>query len=299
MNLPKRHHYVPEMLQKNFVDDEAKLWAFDSRNRTKGVWRGTHENLFLEGHLYSHVNADGTKDATLETWFSELEGVAATVVQKIIATARRGHYPNLTKTERQIWDFFFYQQWRRVPDLFASLMTAEQHRDEVERLLNELEGQGRRLSNQERSDLLNPASLKRMRRNLRVATLKTGSDNVLHVIGARGLAIGRTDSSKKFFVLGSRPVVKLNPPGITDLSDVRVEAWLPIASDIIVGVGLYDRDEILVPFNTKQTRNQNEASSKQSSQIVGRSKALVESLAPYVGTKVRFTPVVTVGMVDA
>ena len=286
MNLPKRHHYVPEMLQKNFIDDEAKLWTFDSRNRTKGVWRSTHENLFLEGHLYSHINADDTKDATLEAWFSELEGEAAPIVQKIIATARRGHYPNLTKTERQIWDFFFYQQWRRVPDLFASLMTAEQHRDEVERLLNELEGQGRRLSNQERSDLLDPASLKRMHRNIRVATLKTGSDNVLIVIGARGLAIGRIDSSRKSFVLGSRPMVKLNPP---------VEAWLPIASDIIVGVGLYDRAEILVPFNTKQTRNQNEASSKQSSQIVGRSKALVQSLASYVGINVRFTSVVMLG----
>ncbi|MFB9953010.1 DUF4238 domain-containing protein [Rhizobium puerariae] len=299
MNLPKRHHYVPEMLQKNFIDDEAKLWTFDSRNGAKGVWCSTHENLFLEGHLYSHINADGTKDASLETWFSELEGEAAPIVQKIIATARRGRCPGLTKTERQIWDFFFYQQWRRVPDLFASLMTAEQHRDEVERLLDELERQGRRFSNKERSDLLDPASLKRMRRNIRVASLKTGSDNVLNVIGARGLVIGRIDSSRKSFVLGSRPVVKLNPPGITDLSDARVEAWLPIASDIIVGVGLYDRAELLIPFNTKQTRNQNEASSKQSSQIVGRSKALVESLAPYVGTKVRFTPVVTFGTVDA
>ncbi|WP_457811447.1 DUF4238 domain-containing protein [Sinorhizobium meliloti] len=297
MNLPKRHHYVPEMLQKNFIDDEAKLWTFDSRNSAKGVWWSSHENLFLEGHHYSHINTDGTKDPTLEIWFSELEGEAAPVVQKIIAAARRGRCPNLTKNERQTWDFFFYQQWRRVPDLFASLMTAEQHRDEVERLIDELERSGRRLSNQERSNLLDPTTLKRMRSNVRVASLKTGNENVLAVIGARGLVVGRIDNLRKSFVLGSRPVVKLTLPGLTDLSDTRVEAWLPIASDVIVGVGLYDRAEILVPFNTKQTRNQNEATSKQSSQIIGRSKALVESLAPYVGTKVQFKPVVTLGTV--
>jgi len=299
MNLPKRHHYIPEMLQKNFSDDGARLWTFDSRNSAKGVWCSTHENLFLKSHLYSHINADGTKDATLESWFSLLEGEAAPIVQKIIATARQGRCPNLSRNERRTWDFFFYQQWRRVPDLFASLMTADQHRDEVERLLDELERNGRRLSNQERSDLLDPTALSRMRGNIRVATLKTGSENVLDVIGARGLVIGRIDRSRKAFVLGSRPVVKLTPPGITDLSDARVEAWLPISSDIIVGVGLYDRAEILIPFNTEQARNQNEASSKQSSQIVGRSKALVESLAPHVGTKVQFTPVVTFGTADA
>ncbi|MBX4899245.1 MULTISPECIES: hypothetical protein [Rhizobium] len=53
MNVPKRHHCVPEMLQKNFIDDEAKLWTFDSRNSAKGVWWSTHQNLFLEGHLYA------------------------------------------------------------------------------------------------------------------------------------------------------------------------------------------------------------------------------------------------------
>ncbi|MGR9145664.1 hypothetical protein ACU8MP_25345 (plasmid) [Rhizobium leguminosarum] len=85
--------------------------------------------------------------------------------------------------------------------------------------------------------------------------------------------------------------MKLTPAGITDLRDARVELWLPIASDVIVGVGLYDRTELLIPFNTAQVRNQNEASAKQSRQIVGRSSALVKSLAKGVGAKVFFTPV--------
>ncbi|WP_349434300.1 DUF4238 domain-containing protein [Pararhizobium sp. A13] len=291
MNVPKRHHFVPEMLQKNFTNDEDGLWTFDSRNAAKGVWSSTYGNLFLEGHLYSLVQPDGTKDVSLESWFSELEGQVAPIVQKIMSTARRGKLPCLSGQERQIWDFFFYQQWRRVPDLFASLLTPEQHRIEVENLLDVLVRSGRPVSNQERSDLLEPASLKRMHKNLRVATLKTGSRTVLDVIAGRGIAIGRLLHPRKSFVLGSRPVVKLTLPGITHLSDPRVEMWLPIASDVIVGMGSIDSPELLVPVSAAQARNQNEASAMQSSQIVGRSKPLIQSLSPLVGRKVQFTPV--------
>ena len=50
------------------------------------------------------------------------------------------------------------------------------------------------LTNQERRELLDPDALRRMRKNLRVAALKTGSDNVLKVIGVRGVVIGRVDN---------------------------------------------------------------------------------------------------------
>jgi predicted HD phosphohydrolase len=39
--------------------------------------------LLLEGHLYSHINGDGSKDAELEKQFSRLESFAAPVVEKI------------------------------------------------------------------------------------------------------------------------------------------------------------------------------------------------------------------------
>ena len=71
------------------------------------------------------------------------------------------------------------------------------------------------LTNQERRELLDPDALRRMRKNLRVAALKTGSDDGLKVIGVRGIVIGRVDNFKKPFVLGSRPVVKLTPVRIT------------------------------------------------------------------------------------
>jgi hypothetical protein len=101
MNNPKRHHYVPEMLQRRFTNTEDGLWTLDCRNPKNGIWCGTIGNLLLEGHLYSHVHQDGSKDTSLETWFSELESESAPIIEQIVGRARLGKEPSLTANQRQ------------------------------------------------------------------------------------------------------------------------------------------------------------------------------------------------------
>jgi len=116
--------------------------------------------------------------------------------------------------------------------------------------------------------------------------LKTGSDDILSVIAGRGLAVVRIPHPKKSFVLGSRPVLKLTPPETNDLSDPRVELFLAIAPDVMVGVGPLDQGEVIVDISDKNVRLTNESVCTQSSQITGRSKELIASLSPFVGRKV-------------
>lgn len=51
---PTGQRYVPEMLQKHFVDAEGMLWAFDKRAPHRGIWRSKPEGLrtvFQSSHL--------------------------------------------------------------------------------------------------------------------------------------------------------------------------------------------------------------------------------------------------------
>jgi hypothetical protein len=115
--------------------------------------------------------------------------------------------------------------------------------------------------------------------------LKTGSDDILSVIAGRGLAVVRIPNPKKSFVLGRRPVLKLTPQETNDLSDPRVELFLAIAPDVMVGVGPLDQGEVIVDISDKNVRLTNESVCTQSSQITGRSKELIASLSPFVGRK--------------
>ncbi|MDF2797436.1 MAG: hypothetical protein K0R85_180 [Devosia sp.] len=122
------------------------------------------------------------------------------------------------------------------------------------------------------------AELERMNRNAMIGSLASSGENVLKVLGGRGLAIIRTTKLTKSFVLGSRPVVKLTPPGTTELSDHSVEMWLPVAPDVAVGVGREPGEELLFDAPDRFVRGLNEAVLEQSSMLVARSEDLLKSL---------------------
>lgn len=72
MNIPKRHHYVPQMLLKHFTDERGYLYYFDKSREAPRVRKGAPLSLFKKDHLYSSLESDGTRDASLEMAFSKL-----------------------------------------------------------------------------------------------------------------------------------------------------------------------------------------------------------------------------------
>ena len=73
--------------------------------------------MYVQGHLYTLVEKDGSKDTTLEKYYVDIEGIADQVIEKIVRAARKGQLSRLTITEKIDWDNFVYRQCERVPDL--------------------------------------------------------------------------------------------------------------------------------------------------------------------------------------
>ncbi|VAX18350.1 hypothetical protein MNBD_NITROSPINAE04-21, partial [hydrothermal vent metagenome] len=128
-------------------------------------------------------------------------------------------------------------------------------------------------------NLRNPDYSDRIKQNAKVDALKKDSINILDVLNNKGLGITRISSANKSFIIGSFPVLKLTNDGRTHLSDPTVEAWLPIAHDIIVTPALEKGEEKLVALNDKSVRRLNMLFAKQSTTIAGRSEKLIRSLA--------------------
>jgi hypothetical protein len=279
MPQPKKHHFVPEMLLKRFCDGDGRLYFYDKAISHLGVNRTTPRNLFAETHLYSEIKKDGTRDAALEAAFSDLESRAEPIVEKLVKAGRASVAPNLSASETQLWHEFFYAQWRRVPDIHNRVV----YEGEIEDYIDFLADRFRQIAPHraaELAELETPEGRRRIVQNARVDTLSKQSTEVLCLLEERGLAVVAIRNLRKQFVVGSAPVVKLTTKRSSHIAALTTEVWLPVASDVMVGVGIGKGKESVRKIDSGEVvRRINQAIAGQSSVIAAASRALVESLA--------------------
>jgi hypothetical protein len=274
---PKHHHYVPEMLQKRFVDADGWLHVYNRNHAPSGLYKGRPSSIFHQRHLYSEMLEDGTKDPSLERRLSRLEHLANGVIEKVVASARQGRPASLSAEERDIWYVFLAIQWKRVPDLHDQITTDA----EALVMFDELIARTRQDRPQWGSQLdamAQPQARRRMLQNARVGSLGT-SPQIMEALRSRGMAVVRITRPAKQFVLASRPVIKLTAPGKTDLHHPECELWLPVAHDVAIGLGQGRHQVTLHPAAAHHVRQMNLAAASQSSILASGSPQLVLSLA--------------------
>jgi hypothetical protein len=280
VSAPKRHHIISEMLQSRFTDETGQLYFFDKRNREKGVQHTGPNNLFVKRHAYSLLNPDGTKDTSLETHYSQIEGVANEIIEKILTAARSGKVPHLTKQEKRDWDNFVHHQWKRSPDFQASAWTEVDFETSLKSHIEEFEQRLRPLTDEERALLESAEGKSRLRHNATVGALSDPGPLAAEALDSRGLGIAHIRTPTKSFVIGTSPVVKLTHRQTPELTHPTTEMWLPISADIAVSpAGESGAERLVVISDERHVRAINTAIAKQSTVIAGRSRALLVSLA--------------------
>lgn len=280
MNTPKKHHFVPQMLLRRFCDEDGRLWYYSKRAPHIGIASGTPQALFYEKHLYTS-DEGGVRDTSLESYFSQLESEANTIIEKICTAARARRLPGLTVQEKKVWDLFFYFQWKRTPDFINSTTSYADFEESLAESVAEFEQRIRPLTDKERERILSEAGKERLRKNVRVKVIGNPGAEVQTVLNNMGIGVVVIRKINKSFVIGSSPIVKLTPPGETRLGQPNVEVWLPIAPDVAVCAVPGKGREIVMTLNDFQwLRAINAAIFLESTLIAGRSEALIKSLVP-------------------
>lgn len=275
---PRGHHYVPATLLRRFTDEDGWLHAFRPGDANAKVFRNRPEELFRQRDLYAIKPAEGPADHGMETALSRFEGESDQVMARIVEAARTGVLPNLSADEQATWLRFLFLQWKRVPDLHLTVTTPE----ESEALLDEVFAEARERFPHHAAELdrlSQPAERARTLKNARVDGLRGMSIEVFDAMRSRGLGIVRITRPDKRFIVGGRPVVKLTHPGKTDLRHPECELWLPIASDVMVGLGRGRSTETLVDCSPEDIRHTNLAIVQQSTMFASGSAPLTQSLA--------------------
>ena len=275
MNLPIRHHFIPQLILRNFTTDDGYLYCYSKQARR--IFKSPPSNVFLKKHLYSQRDERGKKNPSVEIEISNsIDGPAAPVLDKIVKSARNGTLPGLTSLEKRIWDEFFCCQLRRLPTARGSISDAElvaEALDDFERHIQPLSATLR--------DKYKDAGLQRdLAHNAWTRIVAQGGGELLDVLQRKGLAIGVIRNQKKSFIIGDNPTIRITPRGNTHLSHPQVELLLPIAYDVIVTPGYSaGKEELASLIDSDWVRSINEFIFRQSNVIAGRSRKLVESLS--------------------
>lgn len=87
-NIPRRHHYVPRLLLRNFTDPSGALWVYDSRQ--KKCWKGRPESAAFERDLYTRKSSPATPEfSDIENFLSEsIDGPGATAIAGLLKRER-------------------------------------------------------------------------------------------------------------------------------------------------------------------------------------------------------------------
>ncbi len=279
MSFPKKHHFLPLTLLRNFTNSDGKFWVCDKR-ANKSIFLSRPEDVFFKKHLYSTLDDNGEKNPQLEIDFSKLEGVFSVVLKKILKNVRENRLPNLTYEEKKLWDIYFYFQWKRIPEKTNSLMSREQFEDSLNKSIFEYENNYRPLTEEERARFQSKEYRDKLNRNAKIDAIRYLGHEVQGILNDMSLFFVVLKKSNKSFLIGSDPYVRFMRNYGEKLGSKYVQLWLPIAPDIIVAhIPGLNRDLIKMDVDDCWVRLVNINIFKQSNTIASYSRALVESIA--------------------
>ena len=280
MSDSKRQHYVPQLLLRNFTNDDDWLFVFDKRVPEKGILKLRTKEALVESHRYTLYEFDESKNYSADRELTLVEDKASPIVEWIVESARVGKCPRLTKPEKHALNTFLCCQIFRSPDAYPSQAHIDQFfydsvaKARKEDLVDE-DVLSQLLDNRRFIDILEHNLLAESAISETVVTVSGISK---HIRG-KGLRIVTVEHSKSSFIVGSKSFARVILHGSLGPFEPEGYLWFPIAHDVVVTpFGRPNREEVSVA-KTSFIRRLNKATYEQSTVIVGRSRDLVESLA--------------------
>ena len=284
MSKHKKHHHVPEFILKNFSGDDG-IFYFNKNYPERGIERRNPQSIFRLNHLYSFTEKNGKKNPEVEiNHFKKLDADAHLIVNKILKSIRANELPNLSTSEKETWNNFFFNQFSRSPDRLLSEELNQASESQFNKIIENLK-KFIPIGSPKYKELIDVQnSRERIIDHAQKISLnrpREGTESMA-TLAERGLYFAKI-VQKKSFIIGSNPLVRIQNGGTNHLSDPKTEWWYPVSHDIAVSMGLTNSPKsekifLLDESNTKVIRSINETISTQSNEIASKSFSLLKSI---------------------
>lgn len=285
-NQPRRHHFFPQMILRNFADDHGRV-QFWRRNFPEGqVLSVNTKNLFVQSDLYSLVAADGSKDLSLEKLYSQLEGTAADFFRQLFPVVRQRQAIRLSDAAWEFWYEYMYFTMKRAPAFVKHIAERSGHRRNVDKTIDDLRDKQAEVPPGTLHWIDDPVAVDRVVKNsLVTAQSIMPSQEVLEAFGPLGMSIFRVPA-RKSLIVGDLPIAMARIGGGSELDGLV--SFMPVAPDIAVGFSRTAKQAQVLDLSTEEVRAMNTSMARQSWTIAGNSDRLIASLSrsvPYAGVR--------------
>lgn len=291
MTKPKRHHFLPEFYLNGFTRD-GMLCVFD---REKAAYRPQPpKNTAVIGHFYAFQNIDGEMDYGLETFFSQIEGKAKVVIEKLedgelISPEERLDlsmfiallFNRVPKFEREIEQIADAAGKAMMKEMFPTMESVEEH------LRREAEADGdRSVSAQAFFDFIHKEQYTfEGNRNITIQTMLEQTPEIGKTLVFMDWVIAHADYRSSFITTDSpfgfivpeeirrsrEPAIGLGSPKVTKIVPLSGRIAL-LLGGVGVGLGHFDLDRT-------QVRELNVAVASECDRyVMGPDEALVRSV---------------------
>ena len=274
---PHRNHYVPRMVQRNFINENGGLYFWRRGMAVGEVRSAKPSNLFVEDNLYTIVDKEGARDHSIELWFGRLETLAAPFIQQFLNIVRHGMTPIMDPTHWDLWHIYNYHAQKRTVAWHKRFLK----RDDLLAVMQEVASE-QQWSEHLRAWEADPEDTLREMNNARIASQADRMpEDLLEEFRNRGLVI-YVAPPQTSFILGDDMSANAMVSSLGGASGAHEVQFMPIGPD--VAVGYCDTRGVYVDhLGARDVRRMNEAMAKQSYLIAGRSHAQIASLSrmPY------------------
>ena len=275
MSDPKKHHFIPQSILRHFLpDDENTFYCF---NKRKGkTHRSTPKDIFFEDELYTKTSWLGGNSKSMEFELGRLESEIAECVRNFVERAQENTF-SLSMEEKELWMKFLFVQVSRHPDQRENVK-----RDPgwYEDTMPRVKPDGTIIHPYARQYIQNPEIQKDIENEVRLRLIFDSGvyDRLKPIFDSKEVFAITINIPRKSFVIGDKGITRW-PSGGSDLRDSDTRLLFPVRPDVIIAWGNTSATRKVETTNREEIRKLNQLTASQSEVIVGRNKALIDSLA--------------------
>ena len=278
----KKHHIVPEVLQKQFLAMEEKIWF--SEQKSDGAFSPPQLESIKKAFMkknYNTITKDGEKSDVVEReFYGKIDNFLGKVIPDIFTAFEGNKVPMFSEQLLDSLRNVVMEMAKRTPDFTGMYDDTTEGKRLLDEIVAEAGADGDKMSEDHFKSRLGDAQWqKEFARDVRVrATIKHSPkvQSALNQLTFKWVLL----SSKCSFILSSQMVYRLGNGGPNGLNNPNFEMWMPISPKIALVLLRDNYGKLpLVHYDTPDhVREINEYALKSSFQIGSHSRELLESL---------------------